>query len=78
MNWIYVNRNNSAKRSAGYFIIGYGPEIKSPSEMNMMFGMNGVKVDSGVRYDYPNWQTAENVGWKIATRCLGQAVIPYH
>jgi hypothetical protein len=26
--WIDVNRNNSAKRSAGYFIIGYGPDIR--------------------------------------------------
>ncbi len=50
--WIYVNRTNSAKHPAGYYIIGYKPDIKSPSEMDMMLGMKGVKADYGVKYDY--------------------------
>jgi hypothetical protein len=50
--WIYVNRVNSAKRPAGYYIIGYKPEIKSPSEMNMMLGMKGLEAEYDVKYDY--------------------------
>jgi hypothetical protein len=52
--WIYVNRRNSAKRPAGYYIIGYKPELKSSSEMDMMFGMNdiGIGAEYGVKYDY--------------------------
>jgi hypothetical protein len=50
--WVYVTGINSAKRPAGYFIIGYKPEIKSPSEISMMFGMKGVEVEYGIKYDY--------------------------
>jgi hypothetical protein len=49
--WIHINRTNSAKRPAGYYFIGHKPEIKSPSEINMMFGMNGLEVEYDVKYD---------------------------
>ncbi len=50
--WVYVNISNSEKWPAGYHIIGYKPEIKSTSEINMMFGRNGRKVDFGIQYNY--------------------------
>jgi hypothetical protein len=50
--WVYVNNRSSGKRPAGYYIIGHKPEIKSPSEMNVMFGMKDEEVKYDVKYDY--------------------------
>jgi hypothetical protein len=52
--WVYVNNRSSGKRPAGYYIIGHKPEIKSSSEMNMMFGMKDKDMDVkyDVKYDY--------------------------
>jgi hypothetical protein len=50
--WVYVDGRNSAKRPAGYYIIGHTPEIKSSSEMDMMFDMKDMGAEYAVRYDY--------------------------
>jgi hypothetical protein len=50
--WVYVNNRSSGKRPAGYYIVGHKPEIKSSSEMNMMFGMKDMDVKYDVKCDY--------------------------
>ena len=50
--WVHIDRNTSAKRPAGYYIIGYKPGLISSSEIDMMFGREGFVVDYDVQYDY--------------------------
>jgi hypothetical protein len=44
--WMYVNNVTSAKRPAGYFMIGGRPMVKSKQEMHEIFNVNDDYGDS--------------------------------
>ena len=52
--WVYVNSRSSGKRLAGYYILGFRPAIKSPTEMKSLFGIvdSNTEIGYDVKYDY--------------------------